>query len=227
VASLTSLVFAFAFWALLHALVAGAWRGPIAARTGENGLRILFSVLSVAGLVGLIRAWGAAPYVELWAPGRVLTLLPLVIMPFACVFLVAALSTPSPTAVGGEGRLKAEAKGIFRVTRHPMLWAFLLWALAHMAANGDAAAWLFFGAIALVALRGMFSIDRKLKARKPEAWAGFARATSLVPFAAILAGRNRLDLGEIGWWRIALGLALFALSGAFHQYLFGARPVPF
>ena len=226
-AKLTSLVLAFAFWALLHALVAGAWRGTIAARTGENGFRILFSLLSVAGLVALVRAWRAAPYVEMWAPSPILMLLPLVLMPFACVFLVAGLSTPSPTAVGGEGRLKGEAAGIFRVTRHPVLWAFLLWAVSHMAANGDAAAWLFFGAIALVAVNGMFSIDRKLKARAPEAWSGFARATSLFPLAAIAGGRNRLDLADIGWWRIALGLALFALFGAFHQYLFGARPVPF
>jgi uncharacterized membrane protein len=223
----TALVLAFAFWALLHALVAGAWRAAIAARTGENGFRVLFALLSIAGLFGLVRAWAAAPYLELWAPSRALMLLPLILMPFACVFLVAGLSTPSPTAVGGEGRLKAEAAGIFRVTRHPVLWAFLLWALAHMAANGDAAAWLFFGAIALVAANGMASIDRKLKARAPDAWGGFAGTTSLLPFAAIAGGRNRLNLAEIGWWRIALGLALFALFGAFHQYLFAARPVPF
>ena len=222
---MTALVLAFAFWALLHALVAGAWRGAIVARTGENAFRLIFSVLSLLGLAGLVRAKGAAPYVELWAPNAALMLLPLVFMPLAFILLVAGFSTPNPTAVGG--RLKAEATGIFRVTRHPVLWGFLLWSLAHMAANGDAAAWLFFGAIALVAANGMASIDRKLKARAPETWAGFARVTSRLPFAAIAAGRNRFDLAEIGWWRIALGLALFALFGAFHQYLFGARPSPF
>ncbi len=222
---MTALVLAFAFWALLHALVAGAWRGDIVARTGENAFRLIFSVLSILALAILVRAKGAAPYVELWAPNAALMLLPLFFMPLAFVLLVAGLSSRNPTAVAG--RLKTEATGIFRVTRHPVLWAFLLWAASHMAANGDAAAWLFFGAIALVAANGMASIDRKLKARAPEAWAGFARVTSRLPFGAIVGGRNRFDLAEIGWWRIALGLALFALFGAFHQYLFAARPVPF
>ena len=52
----------------------------------------------------------------------------------------------------------------------------------------------------------------------------FAAATSNVPFAAIARGRNKLVWREIGWWRPATGLALFALLLYFHPWLFGYRP---
>ena len=39
----------------------------------------------------------------------------------------------------------------------------------------------------------------------------------------IAAGRNRFRLGEIGWWKIALGLVLYAVLLVFHHRLFGAH----
>jgi ABC-type branched-subunit amino acid transport system permease subunit len=72
---------------------------------------------------------------------------------------------------------------------------------------------IFFGTFAISALIGMPSIDRKLAARDPEAAAKLQAATSILPFGAILAGRNRLVLAEIGWLAPAL-----ALIGAFFKY---------
>jgi uncharacterized membrane protein len=107
-----------------------------------------------------------------------------------------------------------------------MLWSFAIWAALHMLARGDGAALLFFGAFLVTALAGMPSIDAKLAQRDPAAWARLAATTSILPFGAIAAGRNRLVIGEIGWLPPALGLALWLLLLAWlHRALFGVAPL--
>jgi uncharacterized membrane protein len=67
---------------------------------------------------------------------------------------------------------------------------------------------------------GARSIDRKGAARDPEGWAKFEAATSNVPFAAIARGRNRLELGEIGWRGLA-GVVIAVAIALFHRQLIG------
>ena len=56
-------------------------------------------------------------------------------------------------------------------------------------------------------------------------WGVFLQATSNVPFAAIIDGRQKLILGEIGLWRVALALALYVLFVWLHPLLFGVSPL--
>ena len=93
-----------------------------------------------------------------------------------------------------HGNETAATRGIQRVTRHPMLWSFAIWAAVHIIGNGDTAALVFFGAFLVTALAGMPSIDAKMAANNPDTWPGFAGASSILPFGAILAGRTA------GWW---------------------------
>ena len=95
------------------------------------------------------------------------------------------------------------------MTRHPFLWSVGLWASAHIVANGDLAGLVLFATFGALALLGTLLIDRKFALRRGADWQRFAAATSNLPFAAILAGRQRLVLAEIGWWRIALALVIY------------------
>ena len=106
-----------------------------------------------------------------------------------------------------------------------MLWSFALWAFVHMLGNGDTAALVFFGAFLVTALAGMPSIDAKLAQRAPGAWARLAATTSILPFGAIAAGRNRLVPGEIGWMPPVVGLVAWAALLHFHRAIFGVAPV--
>ena len=106
------------------------------------------------------------------------------------------------------------------------LWSFALWAAVHILGNGDTASLLFFGAFGLTALAGMPSIDAKVAARDPGAWDRYAARTSILPFGAIAAGRNRLAPGEIGWVPPVVGLAAWAALLAFHRTIFDVAPVP-
>ena len=64
---------------------------------------------------------------------------------------------------------------------------------------------------------GDASIDAKLAKRAPGAWARLAATTSILPFGAIAAGRNRLVLGEIGWVPPVVGLLAWAAMLHLHR----------
>jgi uncharacterized membrane protein len=78
----------------------------------------------------------------------------------------------------------------------------------------------------VLAIFGTASIDAKRKRALGGKWDAFAAQTSNIPFAAILAGRQSLKLSEIGWWRIALAVAIYAALLVGHPYAFGARALP-
>ena len=220
--AMTQLALASAAFVGVHYLSSTPLRAALVKALGENAYLGLYSLLSLAALGWMIWAYVHAPLAILW-PG--LRHLPAAVMPFALVLLACGLMTPNPSAVGQQGALASPdaVRGMLRVTRHPMRWGIALWGLAHLLARGDAAALIFFGGIALLALTGTRAIDARKAAALGEDWARFAAATSNVPFAAIVAGRNAFRPGEIGWTKMLTGLALYAVLLFAHPYLFGAR----
>lgn len=208
-------------WFLLHLLVAGVWRPALVARLEEAGFRLLFSLLSVISLAAMIATYLRAPEIWLWSPSPLRNMLAVILMLPAFILLVTSLRPSNPTLAGADmllGELLPDI-GITRVTRHPMLWAFTLWAVAHMLANGDVATLCLSGAILLTAVNGMFSIDRKKRRRLGAAYAAFEAKTSIVPFVAILQGRNQFRAREIGWASLAIALFLFACTFWLHGRL--------
>lgn len=202
-------------------------RDRLAARLGEKGFLGLYSLIALLTLTGMILAYNrAAPGTFLWVPGPGLRHLPLLLMPVAFVFLVAGVITPNPTGVGMAqvaGRDDA-VRGILRITRHPVQWAIFTWAAAHILANGDLASVTFFGGFLLLSALGTRLIDAKLARQQGADWRRFAERTSNLPFAAIVGGRNRLALGELGWKPIVGGLVLYVVVLHSHALLFGAAP---
>ena len=186
----------------------------------------LYSVVAFATIGWMGWAYTRAPFEPIWT-GQfpALHYLPAVVMPFALILLAGGLFARNPTIVGFDGLLKSRdpARGMIRVTRHPIMWSFLLWSVAHLLARGDLKSLIFFGSFALLAGLGSVLMDRRKRAAMGEDWARFATATSHLPFVAILQGRNKLVLAEIGWRNPAIGLALYALFFWFHPALFGIR----
>jgi uncharacterized membrane protein len=221
------LVIAALVWLGLHIGIAGtSAREALVARAGEARFRAGFSIASLAALGLLIAAYRIAPTVPLWtAPGWLRWILALLMLP-AFLLLVGAIATPNPTAVGGERAAAQEPRGLLRITRHPMLWSFAIWGFVHVVGAGELASLVFFGTFLVTALAGMPSIDAKLARRDPAAWQRLAAATSIVPGAAILQGRDRLVLGEIGWVVPVIGVAAWLGLLFLHPIMFGASPLP-
>lgn len=206
-----------------------AVRAPLTEAVGEPVFRAVYSIVSLALIVWMAMAYGAAPYVEIWFPATGWRHLSLTLMVLAALLVVGGITTPSlPTFGGGSPELAARGpRGFAKITRHPLMWGFVLWGVSHLLANGDAAAMLLFGSLTVLALLGPLAIDVKRRANMGAAWERFAAETSYWPFAAMVAGRTRLRFHEIGWWRIGLGLALYAILLWSHPWLFGVNPLPF
>ncbi len=222
-----SLLLAALYFVSIHVFISGSrLRDRLVGLVGEPGFMGLFSLLSLVGIIWLVQAYRAAPLVVLWASPLWFRPVALVLTLIAFVLVVVGLTTPSPTATGGERLLedKDAARGILRITRHPFLVGVALWAATHLIASGDAAGTILFAAMLSLALVGPGLIDKKRARRFGPSWAGFASRTSVVPFAAIAAGRNRLVWRELGGLRVALALLLYFAVLALHGWAFGVVP---
>ncbi len=114
---------------------------------GAGPYRGLFSLASIAGLVLIVMGYGqvqglARGNPELWSSPLWIRHVALLLMIPALVLLVAAY-VPSRirTAVG-----------------HPMLTAIMIWAFAHLLANGDLASLLLFGSFLAFAVVDRVSV---------------------------------------------------------------------
>ena len=222
---MTKLLIATAAFLATHYVSSTPLRARLINALGNNGYLVLYSAAAVATLVPMIWAYYRAPFIGLWYVPA-LRYVPLMVMPVSMALIACSLMTPSPTLVGGERLLKNEepARGILRITRHPMMWGIALWAASHIFARGDAASLIFFGGFLVLALSGTALIDRRKQTTPGIDWQRFESATSNVPFAAIAGGRNQLKLAEIGWIRLLVGIALYVVALLLHYYIFGARP---
>jgi len=199
-------------------------RSRVVAAVGERPFLAGYALVSVLFLAWAIMAYRVAPFVGIWELGLAGRAVAVALMPIALVLAVVGLTTPNPTAVGGERFDDANraVRGIVTITRHPFLWGTTLWAIAHLAANGDAASAMLFGGMLILSLGGMVAIDHKRALRLGDAWKAFAAKTSLIPFAAAAAGRVTVDWKGIGWWRPAVGVVLYVVLLWSHGLLFGA-----
>jgi uncharacterized membrane protein len=209
---MTTLVAATVVFLATHFVPSTPLRAPLVRAMGHWPYVGLYSLVAFATLGWMSWAYANAPRDPLWVPLREAAY---VLMPIAFVLLVCGFWR-NPTIVGAEKLLRSDdpARGMIRITRHPIMWGLMLWALAHILARGDTKSLVFFGSFLVLAGVGTLFMDARKKAN-PD-WPRFAAVTSHIPFVAIAQGRNRIVWREIGWLRPAIGLAVFFAVLAFH-----------
>ena len=228
-----ALIAAAAAFVLLHLLVSGTRvRDALTGAIGQGPYMGLFSLASVGLLVavgfGFAAARGDAANMVCWGATPATKYAQLGLMLLSLLLIVPGLTTPNPTSVRQEGALEKPdvVNGMLRITRHPFLWGVAIWAAGHLLVNGDLASFVLFGSMLVLAVFGTVSIDAKRKRVLGATWDAFAAQTSNVPFAAIVAGRQKLSIGEIGWWRLLLAVVIWAALIAVHQLAFGVSALP-
>lgn len=229
---MSMLIAAAAAFLAIHFFVSGtALRDRITAAIGERPYLGLFSLASLGLIVWLVVAYnrvqtGDDP--QLYNLGEGVKHLGIPIVAIAFFLGVQGLFLRNPTRVQMAGVAQDEGvvTGVLRLTRHPFLWGVAFWSAFHVAANGDEASVIFFGTFLVLALLGTFLIDAKRRRKLGATWTAFAAKTSNVPLAAVIAGRNRIHVGEIFGWRFWVAVALFLVILFCHPRLFGVSPFP-
>lgn len=194
-------------------------RPALVARLGRPGFAALHSVGSLVTLALFVFAYAeSGGGMPLFVPADWAAPLVVALMPLVFLLLIARVTTRF-----GEPGVPNPPRGIYRITRFPGSVGLLLWALLHLQATGDGRRVVLFVTMAAIALFAMVKNDWLLR-RSAEGRA-FRAETSILPFAAILAGRQRLAAAEIGWARPLGGLAAYAAMLAVHPLLFGVDPL--
>ncbi len=212
---------ALATFVLSHMIPARpAVRGWLIATLGRSGYFTAYSLVSLAVLGWLIIAAANAPYIEVIPPLSVFRWVALLIMPVVCWLAIAGLSIQNPFSFGGLGNrpFDPEKPGILRSTRHPILVALLLWALAHLLANGGLSHVILFGLFAVFVVMGMALIDRRTTQKMGADWHRLSRNTARLSLRA-----------PRPWPRLRVWLAALAVYSALlylHAPVIGLSPLP-
>lgn len=204
-----------------HFLLSHPLRRPIVSRIGERRFLDLYSLVATATLIWLTLAYRAAPAgTPLWAVGDGLWAVATIVMLLASVLFMGSLvRNPALPDPGGRSRPVPEPRGVYAITRHPMMWGFALWGVAHILVFPDPSNVVLAGAIILLALVGAAAQDRKKARLQPDFWPGWQARTSYWPFAAMLRGRARI--GNLGGHALGGGVLVWLAATWAHIPLAG------
>jgi uncharacterized membrane protein len=203
-------------------------------RIGARAWRLLFAGASIPAAVVVVGYFLVHRYdgIRLWNLQDRPWIVPLVWTGTAISFFFLYPATYNLLEIPAlqRPRVRLYESGIIRVSRHPQAVGQVLWCATHLLWIGTS-----FMAVTCLGLIGhhLFAIwngDRRLRNRFGEEFEAVRRRTSVIPFQAVLDGRQRLVLAEflrpsqlgivvaIGvlWWAhrfIGVGATAFARTG--------------
>ncbi|RKR45676.1 NnrU family protein [Paraburkholderia sp. BL17N1] len=204
-----------------HFLLSHPLRRPLVGAIGETPFLGVYSLVAFVTLGWLIVAYVKAPLsAPLWPVGDGLWAIATVVMLIASILLMGSLIRNPALPTGGRpGPFPDVARGVFAVTRHPMMWSIALWGLCHIAVFPVAKNVILAAAMVVLALVGAALQDRKKERLQPELWRAWESQTSYLPFAAVAAGRARL--GGFGMHALLGGLVVWLTATWAHIPLTG------
>ena len=194
-------------------------RSRLVAKLGETPFLGLHSLVAFAFFVPLVWVYFANKHAGplLWGrPGS-----PLVVwlvqlgMAVAFVLVASSLAQPNPSLVGSKG---GEARGVFRIARHPLFMGIALFGALHLVVNGAASDVVFFGGMLVFSLVGSRHQDQRKLAANVPGYREFVAATPFLPFTGRETLRGLRELPPLG---VAIGVGLTVVLRVFHATLFG------
>ncbi|KQJ86854.1 15-cis-zeta-carotene isomerase, chloroplastic [Brachypodium distachyon] len=163
---------------------------------GERAYRVLFAGISLPLAVSTIVYFINHRYdgIQLWQVQGITGIHELVWLSSFISFLFLYPSTFNLLEVAAVDKPKLHMweTGIMRITRHPQFVGQVIWCLAHTLWMGNSVA--VAASVGLIGhhLFGVWNGDRRLASRYGEAFEVLKKRTSVVPFAAIVDGRQKL-----------------------------------
>ena len=187
-----------------HFLMSHPLRGPLVRAMGEGPFRGLYSLIALitfGAMIYFYRACGREPP-DLWRSGEAAWIAGTILMWLAAILFVGSFLR-NPALVGAHGP-RGGPQGVLRITRHPMMWSFAIWAAVHLMILGQPKALVFDSTIIIMALAGAYGQDRKKASAMGEDWHDWTAQTAFVPFTRGLAYPGTIALvGGTLLWLIA------------------------
>lgn len=212
--SLVGLIAANVTFVGTHFAMSHPLRAPMVRVLGEKGFAAVYSLVSLAIFVWIVFAFRASPPADLpgsgeagWIIATVLTL------PALVLFSGSLVGNPALPAPGAAEQAMREPRGVFLVTRHPMMWGFALWALSHMVLFWSMRTMITAAAMGFLALVGAHLQDRKKQQQMGESWAAWESKTSYWPRLS--------NMFSIGWLYWGLGIAAWLAISWLHKPIGG------
>ena len=194
------------------------------ARIGARAWRLLFAAASIPSAVVVIGWFLAHRYdgIRLWNLQGVPGMVPLVWIGTAISFLFLYPATYNLLEIPAvlKPQVRLYATGIIRISRHPQAIGQILWCLTHALWIGSS--FMLVTCFGLVAhhLFAVWHGDRRLKERFGEAFDDLKATTSVLPFKAVIDGRQQLD------WREFLRPAQVGIAIAVGVFWWAHRFIP-
>lgn len=177
-----TLIAANAAFVAAHLGMSHPLRAPMVRLLGAGGFTAAYSIISFATLGWVVFAFKSAPPADLGGSGDTGWIIATLLTWPAMVLLAGSLmgnpALPTPMA---EAQARGRPRGVFLVTRHPMMWGIGLWALSHIALWWSTRTLITALAMGLLALVGAKLQDAKKEVLMGEAWAEWERKTSYWP----------------------------------------------
>lgn len=168
-----------------HFLLSHPLRASMVGALGEKMFSLTYVVVSFATLYLMVhfyhRAFADSPAV-LWDAGSVGWIAGTVLMWIGSILFVGSLKSNPAFPTGGKPVTRiGAASGVFAITRHPMMWGFAIWALAHAIVAPSARVLILTGAVAFLALAGAHGQDLRKSELDPREWNVWRKRTSYWP----------------------------------------------
>ncbi|CAN6355838.1 unnamed protein product [Urochloa humidicola] len=163
---------------------------------GERAYRVLFAGISLPLAVTTIVYFINHRYdgIQLWQVQGITGIHELVWLSsfISFFFLYPSTFNLLEVAAVDKPKLHMWETGIMRITRHPQMVGQVIWCLAHTLWIGNSVA--VAASVGLIGhhLFGAWNGDRRLASRYGEAFEILKKRTSVVPFAAIIGGQQKL-----------------------------------
>ena len=195
-----ALAFVGSHFALSHPL-----RAALVKRFGSGGFQAVYSLVALATFGWMVLAFRKVPPQPglLWdGTAAPLWIIATLLMLAASVLLAGSfVGNPALPQPNAKALAMHRPKGVFKVTRHPMMWSFALWSAAHVLVSPAVRVLVLSGAIAFLALVGARMQDRKKEVLMGNAWAAWEHRTSYWPQLSGFASAGLVPwLGGLTLW---------------------------
>ena len=217
------LIIAISLFVGSHELLSHPLRAPLVRAAGDKGFMLIYAVAAIGSFGWAVYLWRAIPADRLWSEPVWMQWLAVAFMLCAAILFVGSVSSPNPALMGMPSG--GSPRGVQRITRHPMMWSFVIWAIVHIVVSADSRTIVLASGIIVLALFGASMQDGKKRAMTP-GYGDHMAATGFVPFGAQLSGRQPWSAANPGLVAGIGGLILWGVLLWAHPLVIGVSPLP-